>query len=145
MASSSTTSDLSKLTVSQLKQLCKERRITGYSKLSKNALIQKLADNNATRASVHGSQKTTLPAGCRTKLPPVDPDQSVGAAQADALIAPPRKSLPALSGVTSPGKTSPLTTKKANPLKDRSLAKHTVVPSSVASGPSSATSENQIR
>ncbi|KIK95319.1 hypothetical protein PAXRUDRAFT_33048 [Paxillus rubicundulus Ve08.2h10] len=34
--------NLGKLTVVQLKALCKERRITGYSKLSKAALLQKL-------------------------------------------------------------------------------------------------------
>ncbi|KAI0926702.1 hypothetical protein AcV5_007423 [Taiwanofungus camphoratus] len=34
--------DLSSFTVPRLKALCKERKITGYSKLSKNALIQKL-------------------------------------------------------------------------------------------------------
>lgn len=37
-------SDLSKLNVSQLKALCKERRIVGYSKLGKAALIRKLAE-----------------------------------------------------------------------------------------------------
>ncbi|KAH8994325.1 hypothetical protein EDB86DRAFT_3044932 [Lactarius hatsudake] len=37
-------SDLSKLNVSQLKAICKERRIVGYSKLGKAALIRKLAD-----------------------------------------------------------------------------------------------------
>lgn len=37
------TSDLSKLTVPQLKALCKERGLTGYSKLAKAALLQKLA------------------------------------------------------------------------------------------------------
>jgi hypothetical protein len=37
-------SDLSKLTVSQLKALCKERRIVGYSKLGKAALLRKLAE-----------------------------------------------------------------------------------------------------
>jgi hypothetical protein len=37
-------SDLSKLTVPQLKALCKERRITGYSKLTKAAILQKLAE-----------------------------------------------------------------------------------------------------
>ena len=36
--------DLSKLTVPQLKALCKERRITGYSKLTKAALLQRLAE-----------------------------------------------------------------------------------------------------
>jgi len=37
-------SDLSKLNVSQLRALCKERRIVGYSKLGKAALISKLAE-----------------------------------------------------------------------------------------------------
>ena len=37
-------SDISKLNVSQLKALCKERRIVGYSKLGKAALIRKLAE-----------------------------------------------------------------------------------------------------
>ena len=36
--------DLSKLNVAQLKALCKEKKITGYSKLGKNALLQKLAE-----------------------------------------------------------------------------------------------------
>ncbi|KAI0311545.1 hypothetical protein OF83DRAFT_1251478 [Amylostereum chailletii] len=35
--------DFSKLTVPRLKALCKERRLTGYSKLGKGALIEKLA------------------------------------------------------------------------------------------------------
>lgn len=47
-------SDLSKLTVPQLKALCKERRITGYSKLGKAALLQRLAE-------VVVPAKTTLP------------------------------------------------------------------------------------
>jgi hypothetical protein len=37
-------SDLSKLNVSQLKAICKERRIVGYSKLAKAALIRKLGE-----------------------------------------------------------------------------------------------------
>lgn len=37
-------SNLSKLNVSQLRALCKERRIVGYSKLGKAALISKLAE-----------------------------------------------------------------------------------------------------
>lgn len=39
---STTPSELSRLTVPQLKALCKERRITGYSKLGKAALLEKL-------------------------------------------------------------------------------------------------------
>jgi hypothetical protein len=39
--------DLTKLTVPQLKAICKDRRITGYSKLTKNALILKLSESHA--------------------------------------------------------------------------------------------------
>ncbi|KAF7791410.1 hypothetical protein EIP86_002426 [Pleurotus ostreatoroseus] len=35
---------LSKLTVPQLKAICKDRKLTGYSKLAKNALLEKLAE-----------------------------------------------------------------------------------------------------
>jgi hypothetical protein len=51
--SSSSSANLTNLTVPQLKVLCKERRITGYSKLSKGAIIQKLTDN--INSSVHSS------------------------------------------------------------------------------------------
>ncbi|TFK87618.1 hypothetical protein K466DRAFT_645800 [Polyporus arcularius HHB13444] len=40
-----TPADLAKLTVPQLKALCKEQKIPGYSKLGKQALVQKLVDN----------------------------------------------------------------------------------------------------
>lgn len=43
--------DLCKLTVPQLKALCKERRIVGYSKLGKAALIQKLNDAASSEIS----------------------------------------------------------------------------------------------
>jgi hypothetical protein len=36
-------SELSKLTVVELRALCKDRGVTGYSKLSKSRLLQKLA------------------------------------------------------------------------------------------------------
>jgi hypothetical protein len=42
------TADLAKLTVPQLKALCKERRIVGYSKLGKAALLQKLTLTGVT-------------------------------------------------------------------------------------------------
>ncbi|KAJ3519242.1 hypothetical protein NM688_g9329 [Phlebia brevispora] len=51
MASNTSTSELSKLTVPQLKVLCKERKLTGYSKLGKNALLLKLADSGAVPAA----------------------------------------------------------------------------------------------
>lgn len=49
MPSDTTAGDLAKLTVPQLKVLCKERRIVGYSKLGKAALLQRLTNNDASR------------------------------------------------------------------------------------------------
>ncbi|KAI0700037.1 hypothetical protein C8T65DRAFT_728852 [Cerioporus squamosus] len=46
-----TQADLAKLTVPQLKALCKERKIPGYSKLGKQALLQKLVENGLCSAS----------------------------------------------------------------------------------------------
>lgn len=46
--SNTTAGDLAKLTVPQLKVLCKERRIVGYSKLGKAALLSKLNNNDTT-------------------------------------------------------------------------------------------------
>ncbi|KAI0647729.1 hypothetical protein C8Q79DRAFT_951600 [Trametes meyenii] len=43
--------DLSKLTVAQLKALCKEIKISGYSKLGKPALIQKLVEGGYSAAN----------------------------------------------------------------------------------------------
>ncbi|RXW24494.1 hypothetical protein EST38_g1348 [Candolleomyces aberdarensis] len=43
--------DLSKLTVPQLKALCKEKKLTGYSKLNKPALIAKLEGGGASAAT----------------------------------------------------------------------------------------------
>lgn len=51
MASNMSTSELSKLTVPQLRALCKERKLTGYSKLGKSALLLKLADPGAVPAA----------------------------------------------------------------------------------------------
>ncbi|OJT12767.1 hypothetical protein TRAPUB_10602, partial [Trametes pubescens] len=49
--------DISKLTVAQLKAICKERKIAGYSKLGKQALIQKLAENGYS----HGDAPSVVP------------------------------------------------------------------------------------
>ncbi|KDQ62567.1 hypothetical protein JAAARDRAFT_189868 [Jaapia argillacea MUCL 33604] len=65
----STTEGLSKFTVPQLKALCKERRITGYSKLAKGALIQKLTDAQNVRLGT-SSSGATLSSGIARSLPP---------------------------------------------------------------------------
>lgn len=59
--------DLTKLTVPQLKAICKERQITGYSKLAKTALLQKLADNSNSGIYIHSSP---MPAPDMIKRPP---------------------------------------------------------------------------
>jgi hypothetical protein len=51
-------SDLSKLNVSQLKAICKERRIVGYSKLAKAALIRKLGELGPSSQSPSFVQNT---------------------------------------------------------------------------------------
>ncbi|KAI0287968.1 hypothetical protein BC826DRAFT_1041257, partial [Russula brevipes] len=55
-------SDFSKLNVSQLKTICKERRITGYSKLGKAALIRKLRELGPSAPSPSSAPSTPLQA-----------------------------------------------------------------------------------
>ncbi|KAJ6508939.1 hypothetical protein C8R45DRAFT_1170057, partial [Mycena sanguinolenta] len=50
-----TEAELKKLTVSQLKALCKEQRISGYSKLAKDAIIQKLLTASSVPMSASDS------------------------------------------------------------------------------------------
>ncbi|TBU61886.1 hypothetical protein BD310DRAFT_812385 [Dichomitus squalens] len=62
-SSAYTPPELSKLTVPQLKALCKERKISGYSKLGKQPLLQKLTasgyySGNAGELSTSGSKHT---------------------------------------------------------------------------------------
>ncbi|TFK52258.1 hypothetical protein OE88DRAFT_1678295 [Heliocybe sulcata] len=45
------TNDLNKLTVAQLKAICKEKGISGYSKLNKPALLQRIVDYNKSTGS----------------------------------------------------------------------------------------------
>lgn len=71
--------DVSKLTVPQLKALCKERRITGYSKLGKAALIQKLAGIS----SIPSATSTVLPS---VILSAVTPTRPISAPLDDSLV-----------------------------------------------------------
>ncbi|RPD62799.1 hypothetical protein L227DRAFT_522666 [Lentinus tigrinus ALCF2SS1-6] len=57
------TPPLAKLTVPQLKALCKERKITGYSKLGRQALVQKLVESGLCFADTsHSGTPSTTPA-----------------------------------------------------------------------------------
>ncbi|EMD40290.1 hypothetical protein CERSUDRAFT_148183 [Gelatoporia subvermispora B] len=63
--SSSPPADLSKLTVPQLKALCKERKITGYSKLGKNALLEKLVTKSSKNTCCASSEMMDKESGLR--------------------------------------------------------------------------------
>ena len=60
-------SDLSKLNVAQLKALCKERRIVGYSKLGKAALLAKLGELTPSSPPSSFAQS----ARCKTQADPL--------------------------------------------------------------------------
>ncbi|KAJ7784704.1 hypothetical protein B0H16DRAFT_1402773 [Mycena metata] len=76
----STESELKKLTVPQLKALCKEKRVTGYSKLGKDAIIQKLLGIRhpaPTDAAPSDMPASTTTATNKKKTVPADkPDPS---------------------------------------------------------------------
>ena len=52
---SAASEDWKKLTVAKLKALCKDKKITGYSKLGKNAIIQKLVEHVGNSGNAVGS------------------------------------------------------------------------------------------
>jgi hypothetical protein len=79
-------SDLSKLNVSQLKALCKERRIVGYSKLSKAALIRKLGDLAPISQST--SSAPTRSTRTQTQTSPLLSESGPSPAQVDDSLAP---------------------------------------------------------
>ncbi|GLB38255.1 hypothetical protein LshimejAT787_0501200 [Lyophyllum shimeji] len=60
MSCSSTAEDLAKLTVAQLKAICKEKKISAYSKLAKGAIIQKILEHarNGTGSSAQATSHT---------------------------------------------------------------------------------------
>ncbi|KAJ6557355.1 hypothetical protein DFH09DRAFT_986964 [Mycena vulgaris] len=80
----STEVELKKLTVPQLKALCKEKRITGYSKLGKDAIIQKLLGTAMSTASSSAAQ-TAAPA----------PDNTANIPSPSEPHAPPTPTVPA--------------------------------------------------
>lgn len=71
--------DISKLTVAQLKAICKERKIVGYSKLGKPALIQKLADNGYSQSDAPSVAPDISQAASAPDLPQVAPAATVSA------------------------------------------------------------------
>lgn len=62
---------MQKLNVAQLKALCKEKNLIGYSKLTKNAIIQKLLDHEG-RAKTSSAKPITAPS-----KPPKEGEPSV--------------------------------------------------------------------
>lgn len=88
-------SDLSKLNVSQLKALCRERRIVGFSKLGKAALISKLrqltpptssAQSTGTRSQADSS---LLDSGPPPSPPHDPPDNNRASVAAPGAMGPP--------------------------------------------------------
>lgn len=95
-----TAADISKLTVAQLKAICKERKIAGYSKLGKPALIQKLADNGYSQSDAP-SVAPNIPQAASSSasdLPQVTPTETVSAT-APATSAPAAPAAPSAFSV----------------------------------------------
>jgi hypothetical protein len=65
--------NLSKLTVTQLKAICKERRIVGYSKLGKAALLRKLGELGPNSLPPSSAQTAQIPAQPSSLLLESDP------------------------------------------------------------------------
>ena len=92
--------DLSKLNVSQLKAICKERRIVGYSKLGKAALICKLSEvvvqknppcSVSTQKTASNTENGSQFSFCETDLVPADDNPRAGSdPSSQSYIGPPR-------------------------------------------------------
>jgi hypothetical protein len=82
--------DLTTLTVPQLKAVCKERRITGYSKLGKAALLQKLTDHSNSGIYTPSSSTTTRTVPQETSRMPIDPVLAIAEMRASVTIKKPR-------------------------------------------------------
>lgn len=90
--------DLAKLMVPQLKALCKERRIVGYSKLGKAALLQKLALTQTGTTTIQSNDQAVH------NLHPVFPIQ---AAISEARASEPTGWRPSLTYPAEPGCEAP--------------------------------------
>ena len=91
MSTPSTADDLKKLTVPQLKALCKEKRITGYSKLGKSAIIQKLIEHNGHLvangvASTQAAAPSTSAVVISESIPTVPSARAVPAQKQTAVL-----------------------------------------------------------
>ncbi|KAF8158305.1 hypothetical protein B0H34DRAFT_859112 [Crassisporium funariophilum] len=105
--------DLTKLTVSQLKLLCKEKKITGYSKLPKPGIIQKLLDWQKLRIGDTVNTTTVVHSSPSSKGTSGDvllagkPDSSHAAPTTAVISEPGIASLPITSGVSASSETRP--------------------------------------
>ncbi|KAF9454769.1 hypothetical protein P691DRAFT_804128 [Macrolepiota fuliginosa MF-IS2] len=91
--------DLPKLTVPQLKALCKEKGLSGYSKLTKSALIEKLSAY--TKSRVGGVTQTTNPTLPQPEKPTLQSktDKKTYESQAEQVLVPiPQASVPREEG-----------------------------------------------
>lgn len=109
-----TSPKFSALTVPQLKALCKEKKITGYSKLGKAALIEKLTTHGSrtltTAADIATSKpSSSLPAAHSSPLNPTSPpfieaqQTSELSTRVQQIPGEQSSALPACSGRSVPG------------------------------------------
>lgn len=73
------TVDLSKLTVPQLKAICKERKIVGYSKLGKPALLERLRDSKDLGTAIDSGKAGSQAVATQDNQGPSASTGSVGA------------------------------------------------------------------
>ncbi|KAL1950765.1 hypothetical protein VTO73DRAFT_5889 [Trametes versicolor] len=129
--------DISKLTVAQLKAICKERKIAGYSKLGKPALIQKLADNGYSHSDAP-SIAPNIPQAAALDLPQVAPPAETVIATAPASSGPAEPSASsvgiALSNEAGHVSGGAIPTGKASAPKAKSKPRKTAAAKPVAQG-----------
>ncbi|KAH9851565.1 hypothetical protein C2E23DRAFT_829735 [Lenzites betulinus] len=132
--------DLSKLTVAQLKAICKERKISGYSKLGKPALLQKL---QGTPLSLSGDPASAGLENLQTGLHATAPTSSdTGVAQIDPTPASKPQTATAAKTKSKARKTAPSATDSARQIiKPSSAPVSENVPSILVPGPGASLDE----